>query len=487
MEPSAQVSGAPKKVEHVSPSQITTFRRCQREWGFKYIEGKETPDTPGTLLGKKVHKVLELWLRDGKPPDLNTEEGEIAKVGLQHYPAPKTRDMKVEHEMHFVFDGIEYFGFIDLHYLQTKTQLVVTDHKSTVSFDYMKTEEQLLTDPQSVLYSAWGTIAYRIDTVKAKWVYLRTRPKYISAPVEITWTLEQIWDAMGPVHETAKQIVAARRKKVMELPPSLDACGMFRGCPHRDYCVRKMSAVDRMKASLRQNEREQLVKKLKHEPPSLKPAVRQSAKLIVLPQSHTATTTPEEKPNMSLLNNLRTQAGVAPKAEAAATTSPKAAAAGRPALGGRAAAPATAAAGGRPALGRPAAAASTTTGASGRPPLARAAAPAATTRAATAPAAAGGRPALGRAAAAKPPEPEPANEPEVSENLEPPTEPEPELETAPEPTQRRARGANKPKNEDLNPHRVLADFHMAAIRAGAEPEIAEQHYNAWHNTVNGHA
>lgn len=39
----------------LSASQISTFRDCQRKWGFKYIAGLEDPAGPAAALGTETH------------------------------------------------------------------------------------------------------------------------------------------------------------------------------------------------------------------------------------------------------------------------------------------------------------------------------------------------------------------------------------------------------------------------------------------------
>ena len=50
-------------MKHVSASQITTFRDCERKWYFEKIVGLTRPSTGSTELGSAVHAVLEGYLR----------------------------------------------------------------------------------------------------------------------------------------------------------------------------------------------------------------------------------------------------------------------------------------------------------------------------------------------------------------------------------------------------------------------------------------
>lgn len=394
-------------------------------WGFRYIEGREEPETENQKTGKIVHEVLEYWFKEKRAPDLNTKYGQIAKVGLKHYPPPHRR-MKAEEEIGFEFDGIWYLGFIDLLYAIDENTISINDHKTTVDFKWMKTQEQLREDPQAILYSAWATIAYDIEVVTLQWTYFRTKPPYKSDIATLTWTRDEIWQAMERIHETAKQIVAARSKKVKDLQPDIGSCEKYRGCPHKAICIGQMSATERMRASFRSAKRAYDVKKLKHEPTS----TTQHRHLKIIRNQQ-----PKEKEdsNMGLISKLRGDA-----AKPAATTTSTKPAAARPVL-----------------LAKP------------KTETPKTEAPAASTRK---------PPLLLRGK---------ANPPPVSEDHEPPEHAEPPVEPAEKPKGTRAKKAKADDGEGINPLLILARFHEAAIRAGAEPDVAQSHYNAWVEIANG--
>ena len=401
----------PSRPDYISASQIGKFLDCERMWGFRYIEGRQEPETASQKLGKLVHKELELWFTKKRPPDLNTHHGEIAKVGLKHYPPPH-KHMKAEEEIWFEFDGITYMGFIDLLYAIDENTISVNDHKSTVDFKWMKTEEMLRTDPQAILYSAWATLAFDIEWVELQWTYFRTSPPYKSDVTTLRWHRDEIWQAMDRIHQVAKRIVTSRSKKVLDLEPDLSACGKYRGCPHREICVGQMTATERMRASFRASERAKLAAKLKHEPPT---SASRHLNILQKPPQRT------KDNDMGLMANLRNKK-VEASEEAPKTKTTTAA---RPLLLGKG---------------------KTETKTEGRRQLPL--------------------PALNGKKA-----------PEVSEDHEAPEQEEPPVEQPNQPTRRR--GPNKPKEQEINPLLILAEFHKAGIAAGADIDTVQQHYNAW--------
>lgn len=279
---------------HVSASQISLFRECPRRWGYKYVEGLPEPANEYEQAGLDVHEAYEFWFRDGKPFDLNTRAGEIAYAGRNHYPAPSP-ELRVEQEARFEFDGIEYLGYVDLHYLRqpedaagrlvdalasgsvaaateaAAAELVIDDHKTTSDLKWVKTEEQLLEDPQRTLYAAWGTVKYGVDHVRTRWVYHQRKPPWTSRVVEFSQAREEIWNvSMPPVHATAKEVVRSRNLKVLDLQQNLNACRSYnKDCPFMDRCKPSRSVFDRMSSILAQAERADRAGQQRSAPPML--------------------------------------------------------------------------------------------------------------------------------------------------------------------------------------------------------------------------
>lgn len=216
----------------ISPSQIQLYRNCQKAWGFRYLQKIYSPQTDSTILGSRVHAILEAWLRDGAKPDpnevLQTSKGlrfpgQIALAGIPFLPVPGTGEP--EREWWLDDNGILYHGIIDW-----SAPGRVLDHKTTTSFKWVK---DLETDIQAHMYALIAVVD-GAPVVDLEWIYYRThRPEARRSAVR--WTSEQILDFYGEIiRPTAAQIHAATDFDALELNPQ--HCSAFGGCPHSAIC-----------------------------------------------------------------------------------------------------------------------------------------------------------------------------------------------------------------------------------------------------------
>jgi hypothetical protein len=72
----------------LSASQISDYRACPRRWGHVYLDGVPKAESPYLEAGKRMHTVLEKWLRDGLPPSRDDPYGAMALPGIKHLPMP---------------------------------------------------------------------------------------------------------------------------------------------------------------------------------------------------------------------------------------------------------------------------------------------------------------------------------------------------------------------------------------------------------------
>jgi len=175
-------------VAHISASQIQLFKDCPRKWGFKYIQGKDAGEpTESLALGSAVHTVLEDFLRDGTNPDVETLEGKIASTGvkflrqytgylveepLDSFPAPPS--------------PIPFKGFIDLYIIDDAGVPHVLDHKTTSAIKWAKTEDELRTNIQLMIYAKHVLLKHSdADIVRLSHVYYTTKPPYQSKQITI--------------------------------------------------------------------------------------------------------------------------------------------------------------------------------------------------------------------------------------------------------------------------------------------------------------
>jgi CRISPR/Cas system-associated exonuclease Cas4 (RecB family) len=231
----------------LSASQVQTFIDCQRKWAYKYLDGIEEPPNASAELGRAVHAELEKYLKGGEI-DFTTEIGYIAASGLQHLPKPGAEGMRVEEEFHFEGpSGHTYLGYKDL-----EMPRVVYDHKSTGDLKWQKTKEDLKTDIQATLYAVDYFRGHPDEPeVELRWVYYQTKGTKKSAITVVTRYQVEAWDRFLEIEQVAQQMQEASAKKTLELPPNINHCGAYGGCPHQGRC--NLSPFDKMRAHMEQN------------------------------------------------------------------------------------------------------------------------------------------------------------------------------------------------------------------------------------------
>lgn len=238
------------KRPHVSPSQIATWRKCNRKWAYSRIRPRS--ENRYAAFGERAHAQAEQWLLEGTPPTSNTAEGRCILAGLEHLPLPKTAQVEVP----FRFtaspdDAFDFLGRIDFLYgYDPGKSIVVGDHKTTGDLGYAMNEAELLADPQRVIYSYWAATEFNVEFVAAQWVYYRRQPP-ASHPVVVIEHRDQIADRFVEIHAEATAIVASIGREPRELPRNLEHCSAYGGCPYRAECLVDVSPTDRFAAQLK--------------------------------------------------------------------------------------------------------------------------------------------------------------------------------------------------------------------------------------------
>jgi hypothetical protein len=162
----------------VSASQIKLWNACQRAWGYRYLEGKKSPQTDSQRLGTREHELWDAWLSKGEVPDPDevfvTDRGvkypgKIARAALHLLPPPFS-GIECEKEFTLEVDGVRLYGFIDF-----LTMEIVGDHKTTTDFKWAMSAEELAEDIQAIIYAKYFFDTHpSAATVELHWVYTRT-------------------------------------------------------------------------------------------------------------------------------------------------------------------------------------------------------------------------------------------------------------------------------------------------------------------------
>lgn len=250
-----------------SPSSISSFKECQRKWGYPYLNGVVGPDKPSTRLGTKVHARKEMWFREGIHPcdpqwgpmdheDGNDDPGVIAESGLHMWPAPGSVSFDIEKDIKCELDGFTFVGSMDLgFYVESTGRYVVGDHKTTSDLKWAKSVETLKgSDPQGLIYPLAAMQRRNEDVVDCQWGYVLTKKGRRKAKaVQFTQTRMEVEAAMREhIIPVARLIREALDKglKAEDMPQNPNACASFGGCPFIERCALK--PIDRLRASMAQ-------------------------------------------------------------------------------------------------------------------------------------------------------------------------------------------------------------------------------------------
>jgi hypothetical protein len=228
---------------YVSTSEIEVFDMCPRKWAFGYIENKRPPPNDSAALGTRVHAILEKWLTDGTAPDTWTPEGEIAASGLHLLPAPRTPTLVTEEKFYFTSKRAWYTGSKDFRYRDANGLVHVGDHKTTKSFTWAKSLEEILCHSQALIYAVDEFFKNpNDDRLALDWIYYRTtgakKAELRSQIVSRQTVAELFFTHVDPVageitklhHEVPSDASA------LDFTPDFRACDAFGGCPFLSIC-----------------------------------------------------------------------------------------------------------------------------------------------------------------------------------------------------------------------------------------------------------
>ena len=240
---------SPQSNNRVSPSQVNTWDTCKRRWWYS----RRRPRTSNVYaeFGTRVHALLESWLALGIAPPLRSpagpdKHGLCAVQGLGLIPAPRTAI--VEQGFKLDYQGVRWNGRIDfLHDYRAQGPITIGDHKTISKLARAKTSDELLVDPQRIVYAAWAAATFSVRSVTATWVYYqRTSPK--SRRVDVTESSTEIWQRFRDLHHrVGLPILAATSIETPHaFPRNLDACQLYppHGCPYAGECLQGVSALD---------------------------------------------------------------------------------------------------------------------------------------------------------------------------------------------------------------------------------------------------
>ena len=255
----ANADGSVYAGQLLSPSAVSTGEKCERSFGFTYVDKLPRKSTKAQEVGTATHAELEAWLRDGVPPRtlLLTSSG-----ALGHFPAPKTPGLEVETIFAFratllrIPEALDvpgarealqraedvsavFYGYKDAQVILPGFAFVY-DLKTTSSLAWKKTPEELHADTQGVVYAVDALLSARAPKTTLRWVYTQTK----NAPTSAVTDVVMDWAHVEAL--LANRVARAWRLGLLKdqmpkgtaktLPPNPRACGDYGGCQFMPLC-----------------------------------------------------------------------------------------------------------------------------------------------------------------------------------------------------------------------------------------------------------
>ena len=220
-----------------SPSQLSTFQDCKRKWWRISVNGERQPPTAAAERGSRVHEQLENYLMYGEQCTDGT-----ALAMLEHLPSAGTvRKDFVEVAFSAMFDfAVPIRGRVDL----LEPPNMITDHKTTSNLNFAKSESDLRTDSQAIIYTAaamageLGDIEFR-DKVTFRLVYGTTKGRTQTRVVQTTFERPYVIDQLGAYKQTIDdQLKTSDALDWEDVQPNYASCDKYGGCPFAQDCLK---------------------------------------------------------------------------------------------------------------------------------------------------------------------------------------------------------------------------------------------------------
>lgn len=229
--------------EHVSASSIKLFESCPRRWHYRYILGRKESTSPSMELGSAVHAVLEDFLRTG------VFQGEgiplmIAKSGSALLPDPSSKDLQIEVSLdEYPLKGlpIPFKGFIDCLVLPRGEDEIpeVIDHKTTSSFRYAKTAEELTHDTQMLIYAKHilENLVEQEEIRLTHIAYLAKDPYGEARKTTVVVSRELVFQRFEKIMKTVEQMLESAQLPYNQQTKNTEYCYSYgKRCPYYSEC-----------------------------------------------------------------------------------------------------------------------------------------------------------------------------------------------------------------------------------------------------------
>lgn len=234
----------------LSPSEVDSYKSCQRRWGFRKLAGLPEPEWSFQESGKIIHDHLEKYALKGVLPDRSARLAIPAwrVVGAKVLPDPNPKH-RCEKHIRYGFGGLYFHGFPDLDPYNCDE---IIDYKTVsvreIPFEYALTEQELREDPQGLVYAGHKVVNTGARKVHLKWIYAERKSPFrvhvVSTVVSDTETREGLAKHVLPA---AEEITFHREQRakgladligyVNSLKSNLKHCSAYGGCPFTNECT----------------------------------------------------------------------------------------------------------------------------------------------------------------------------------------------------------------------------------------------------------
>jgi hypothetical protein len=243
------------KRAHWSPSSLERADTCERKQGYAARSARRDSENPYAAFGVRAHKIRENYLRSSIWTEeiARSPEGRCVASGIPHWPMPKDPGLvAVELELETDVMGVPAQRKIDsVSKFRKGVYARADDLKTTGKVAYAKSVDDLLDDPQRILYAYDIAQITGVPEVGAQWTYCQRDGK-AARPVEFdesaTLTRERMGDLVLP---RARSLVRLRLRSLEEHERNLGACWKYKSlCEYASHCLKGKDPLALLSESL---------------------------------------------------------------------------------------------------------------------------------------------------------------------------------------------------------------------------------------------
>lgn len=220
-------------LQHVSPSQIKTYRACPRKWYYEKVLRLATESSAAQNAGTALHKEIENYYNEGTPPSSAVCQNALAELPSRSAGFQPEVELA---EPSLYINGVRVKGRIDLVGAPRGSVVEIYDFKTCSSWRYCKTEDELRSDVQQGIYAKWAQDRFPDATAfRVALVYMHRQNARVRV-VAADLTREDIAGVWAGCVETVELMLQTAGAEVDDVPQNYESCSEFGGCPYFGTC-----------------------------------------------------------------------------------------------------------------------------------------------------------------------------------------------------------------------------------------------------------